>query len=146
MTFPFIFAFRADLEAQAGGNPSWNTGVNYFTDLAKSADLAEVKALYQAAGLNLTQDLLTLNNATRISANPSAVTYLAKYISFNGDISVPVLSMHTIGDGLVVPENEQAYRAVVDRTARQPAPADLRGPRRALRVHPGRDITAISRC
>ena len=28
--FPFIFAFRAELEARAGGNPSWNTGVNYF--------------------------------------------------------------------------------------------------------------------
>jgi pimeloyl-ACP methyl ester carboxylesterase len=34
--FPFIFAFRAELEARAGGNPSWNTGVNYFRDLAKS--------------------------------------------------------------------------------------------------------------
>ena len=115
MTFPFIFDFRADLEAKAGGNPSWNTGVNYFADLSRSADLAEVKALYQAAGLNLNQDLRTLNNATRISANPSAVTYLARNISYNGEISVPVLTIHTIGDGLVVPENEQAYRAVVDR-------------------------------
>ena len=35
VTFPFIFAFRAELEARAGGNPSWNTGVNYFTDLAQ---------------------------------------------------------------------------------------------------------------
>jgi hypothetical protein len=26
-----------------------------------------------------------------------------------------VLTMHTTGDGLVVPENEQAYKAVVDR-------------------------------
>src|ERR1035438_10859196 len=25
VTFPFIFAFRAELEARAGGNPSWNT-------------------------------------------------------------------------------------------------------------------------
>jgi len=28
---------------------------------------------------------------------------------------VPVLTMHTTGDGLIVPENEQAYRSVVDR-------------------------------
>jgi hypothetical protein len=28
---------------------------------------------------------------------------------------VPVLAMHTTGDGLVVPENEQAYRSAVDR-------------------------------
>jgi pimeloyl-ACP methyl ester carboxylesterase len=115
VTFPFVFALRAELEARAGGNVSWNTGVNYFTDLAKSADLKEVVALYKTAGLRLTKDLQTLNSAPRISAKPSAVAYLAKYISFNGEISVPVLSMHTTGDGLVVPENEQAYRSVVDR-------------------------------
>src|SRR5580692_11094795 len=27
--FPFVFAFRAELEARAGGNVSWNTGVDY---------------------------------------------------------------------------------------------------------------------
>ena len=63
VTFPFVLAFRAELEARAGGNVSWNTGVNYFTDLAKSVDLKEVTALYKAAGLSLTKDLLTLNSA-----------------------------------------------------------------------------------
>jgi pimeloyl-ACP methyl ester carboxylesterase len=115
VTFAFAFALRAELEARAGGNVSWNTGVNYFADLAKSADLKEVIALYHAAGLSLAKDLRTLNSAPRISAEPSAVAYLAKYIAFTGDISVPVLTMHTTGDGLVVPENEQAYRTVVDR-------------------------------
>jgi hypothetical protein len=89
--------------------------VNYVAQLAKSADRQEVTALYQQAGLNLNTDLRTLNNTPRISAKPSAVAYLAKYIAFNGDISIPVLTMHTTGDGLVVPENEQAYRSVVDR-------------------------------
>ena len=115
VTFPFVLAFRAELEARAGGNPSWNVGVNYASDLAKSADLNEVTALYQGAGLSLTRDLRTLNFAPRITANPFAVAYLAKNIAFNGDISIPVLSMHTTGDGLVVPENEQAYSSVVDR-------------------------------
>jgi hypothetical protein len=32
-----------------------------------------------------------------------------------GHDEVPVLGMHTTGDGLVVPENEQAYRSAVDR-------------------------------
>jgi pimeloyl-ACP methyl ester carboxylesterase len=113
--FPFIFAFRAELEARAGGNPSWNTGVNYFAQLAKSADLGEVVALYHAAGLNLAADLQKLNHASRISASPSAVKYLTQNIAFNGHLTVPVLTMHTTGDGLVVPENEQAYRSVVDR-------------------------------
>jgi hypothetical protein len=115
VTWPFVFDFRADLEAKAGGNPSWNTGVNYVSDLAKSADAREVRALYAAAGLSLGQDLGTLSAARRISADPKAVGWLARNISFNGRISVPVLTMHTTGDGLVVPENEQAYRAVVDR-------------------------------
>jgi pimeloyl-ACP methyl ester carboxylesterase len=118
VTFPFVFAFRAELEARAGGNPSWNTDVNYFSDLAKSADFKEVVALYQAAGLSLTKDLLALNGAQRVKANPKAEAYLIKNISFNGRISVPVLTMHTTGDGLVVPENEQAYRSAVDRAFR----------------------------
>jgi hypothetical protein len=113
--FPFIFAFRAELEARAGGNPSWNTGVNYSAQLGKSADLGEVVALYHAAGLSLAADLHKLNHASRISASPSAVKYLASNIAFNGHLTVPVLAMHTTGDGLVVPENEQAYRSVVDR-------------------------------
>jgi pimeloyl-ACP methyl ester carboxylesterase len=114
VTFPFIFDFRAELESRAGGNASWNTGVNYVADLAKSADAGEVKALYGAARLSLGHDVQTLNRAPRVSADPAAVSYLLKNISFDGQISVPVLTMHTTGDGLVVPENEQAYKAIVD--------------------------------
>ncbi len=116
--FPFIFAFRAELEARAGGNPSWTTGVNFFHQLAKSADLREVRALYKAAHLNLRADLMKLTRAARITAKPSAVRYLRNNISFNGRISIPVLTMHTTGDGLVVPENEQAYASVVRRAGR----------------------------
>jgi len=115
VTFPFVFAFRAELEARAGGNPSWNTGVNYFTDLAKSVDFREVAALYQQAGLGLSIDVTRLDASPRIAANPNAEAYLIKNIVFNGDISVPVLTMHTTGDGLVVPENEQAYLSAVAR-------------------------------
>ncbi len=118
VTFPFVFDFRQDLEADAGGNPSWNVGVNYAADLARSADYREVVALYRAAGLSLSADLHKLQAAPRIAASPRAVFYLARNIAFNGRIPVPVLTMHTTGDGLVVPENEQAYRAVVDRAGR----------------------------
>jgi pimeloyl-ACP methyl ester carboxylesterase len=111
--FPFVFAFRAELEARAGGNVSWNTGVNYVKDLARSANHREVRALYKAAGLSLHKDLETLNHAARISADPAAVKYLSQNIVFNGKLTVPVLTLHTTGDGLVVPENEQAYRSVV---------------------------------
>jgi hypothetical protein len=113
--FPFIFDFRANLEQDAGGNPSWTTGVDFAEQLRQSADYSEVVNLYQAAGLSLSSDLRALDQAPRISADPAAVGYLARNISFNGQIRVPVLSMHTTGDGLVVPENEQAYGSVVDR-------------------------------
>jgi hypothetical protein len=111
--FPFAFDFRAELEARAGGNPSWNTGVDYRRDFDHSADAAEVRALYKAAGLSLRADLDTLNGAPRISADPAAVAYLEQNIIYNGRLGIPVLTMHTAGDGLVVPENEQAYRHVV---------------------------------
>jgi len=110
---PFIFALRAELEARAGGNVSWTTGVNYTTQLAMSADSTEVAALYKAAGLNLSADLAKVQTATQITADPTAVQYLEHNIAFDGKISIPVLTMHTTGDGLVVPENEQAYRSVV---------------------------------
>jgi Prolyl oligopeptidase family len=110
---PFIFALRAELEARAGGNPSWNTEVDYRVQLAHSIDAAEVAALYQAAGLDLDADLARLDAAPRISADPQAVAYLVKYIVFDGQISTPVLTMHTTGDGLVVDNDESAYAAAV---------------------------------
>jgi pimeloyl-ACP methyl ester carboxylesterase len=109
----FGFVGRAELEARAGGTFSWNTGVDYRAQLAKSTDLAEVKALYKAAGLDLAKDLDTLNDAKRISAKPSAVDYVTKYITYNGDLDMPVLTMHTTGDGLVEVTDEQAYASVV---------------------------------
>lgn len=112
--FPFAFAFRAELEARAQGNPSWNTGVNYRRQLDRSADAAEVRALYEQAGLDLDADLRTLNETVRISADPQAVAYLKHNIIYNGEIHVPVLTLHTTGDGLLVVENESAYRQVVD--------------------------------
>jgi pimeloyl-ACP methyl ester carboxylesterase len=112
--FPFLFAGRAELEARAGGNPSWNTGVDYRTQLANSADKREVENLYKQAGLSLDQDLNALNSAPRIAADPGAVNYLSQFITFNGDLHFPVLTMHTTGDGLVVNQDEQAYKSVVN--------------------------------
>jgi pimeloyl-ACP methyl ester carboxylesterase len=110
---PFIFALRAELEARAGGNFSWTTGVDYTTQLAMSADSTEVAALYKAAGLSLSKDLATLQTAPQITVDPTAAQYVEHNITFDGKLSIPVLTMHTTGDGLVVPENEQAYRSVV---------------------------------
>lgn len=111
--FPFQFAYRADLEFRAHGNPSWNVGVDYEEQLHRSNSRAEVIALYKQAGLDLDKDLDTLNHAPRIAADPGATNYLVQNITFDGNIQIPVLTMHTTGDGLVVVENEQAYARVV---------------------------------
>jgi pimeloyl-ACP methyl ester carboxylesterase len=111
----FLFAFfgRLELEARAGGNYSWNTGVDYRVQLSHSIDRAEVKALYAAAGLDLNKDLDKLNDAPRIAAKESAVEYVSKYITYNGELNIPVLTMHTTGDGLVEVTDENAYASVV---------------------------------
>ena len=112
--FPFAFGARAELEYRAGGNPSWNAGVNYSKQLSLSTSSSEVKALYKQAGLNLNTDLATLAKAPRIKADPQAKQYLSKYITFNGDLDIPVLTIHTTGDGLVVNQDEQAYKSIVN--------------------------------
>src|SRR5712664_1049303 len=112
--FPFGFAFRAELEARAQGNVSWNTGVDNRRQLDHSIGRDQVIALYQQAGLDLDSDLKTLNDAARISADPEAVRYLERNIIFDGEIHIPVLTLHTKGDGLVVVQNESAYKNVVD--------------------------------
>jgi Prolyl oligopeptidase family len=111
--FSFAFGYRSELERRAGGNPSWNTGVDYSALLSRSPDRAEVSALYAAAGLSLARDLRALNAGPRIKADPGAAAYLDRYMSFDGNLGIPVLTMHTTGDGLVMPANESAYAQVV---------------------------------
>jgi pimeloyl-ACP methyl ester carboxylesterase len=112
--FGFAFALRAELEFRAQGNPSSNEGVDYRKQLARSIDREEVRALYKEAGLDLDADLDTLNDAVRVSADPQALKYLEQNIIFDGQIHIPVLTLHTKGDGLVVVQNESAYKKVVD--------------------------------
>ncbi|MBD5653734.1 MAG: prolyl oligopeptidase family serine peptidase [Candidatus Eremiobacteraeota bacterium] len=111
--FYFDFYLRAELEGRAGGNPSFNSGVNYREQLAKSAYGNEVTALYKRAGLNVDADITTLNAAATIAANPAALTYLGDAINLDGKIAVPVLTLHTEGDGVVVNQSESAYKQAV---------------------------------
>jgi pimeloyl-ACP methyl ester carboxylesterase len=117
--FPLGFAFRAELEFRANGNPSWNTSVDYFEQFELSVNKAEVHALYKVAGLDLQDDLETLNHAVRTSANKASVEYLEQNIIFDGELNIPVLTLHTTGDGLVVNQNETAYRNTVREAGEQ---------------------------
>lgn len=107
------YLFRISAEQHAGGNVSWNAGVNYGSLLDSSSPAAEVRALYRRAGLSLATDLGALDRAARITADPGAVRYLSRYVSFSGRLTTPQLTMHTIGDGLIPVQGEQAYRQLV---------------------------------
>jgi pimeloyl-ACP methyl ester carboxylesterase len=116
--FQAQYLLRADAERWAGGNMSWNTGVDYTNLLARSANFREVVALYQKAHLSLTADLKTLARAPRIVAKPTSVTYMAKHSSFTGHLAKPQLNVHTTGDGLVPASSESTYRQAVQRSGR----------------------------
>lgn len=109
-----FFGMRAQVERRAGGNPSWNVRVDYRALLESSITREQVHGLYRSAGLDLDADLAALDEAERIEADPDAVGYLERHIVFSGELSgLPVLALHTSGDGLVTPDNEQAYADVV---------------------------------
>jgi hypothetical protein len=111
-------SWRQEMETWAGGNPSWNTGVDYARVFARSANRAEVAALYAQAGLSLADDLALLNRAPRISASPSAARYVARNLTFTGRLATPLLTIHTIGDALVPVQVERAYADAVHASGR----------------------------
>jgi hypothetical protein len=105
---------RATLEQRGRGNPSWNTESDYAELLRASIDREQVEALYAAAGLDLEVDLELLARTPRISADPVAVDYFERYIAFNGHLGgVPLISMHSLGDGLVPVDHPGTYGDVV---------------------------------
>lgn len=89
---------RQPLEDRAGGNFSWNVGVDYTKALAGSENATLVRTLYRQAGLSLDRDLETLADAERISADPEAVAYMQRNATPTGGIDGPVLTLHETGD------------------------------------------------
>jgi dienelactone hydrolase len=53
-----------------------------------------------------------------VRPEPRAAAYLIRHIVFDGRIKVPVLTVHTTADGLVVSPHEDAYRDAVRRSGR----------------------------
>jgi pimeloyl-ACP methyl ester carboxylesterase len=104
-----VFLPRSDQELRAGGVFSWNTGVDYADQLRRSGQEPLVRALYAKANLDLGADLAVLAQAPRIAADPAAVAYMAAHYSPSGDLRIPMLTLHTVGDGLTSPANEAAY-------------------------------------
>lgn len=114
---------RVDLESHAGGNPSWNTGVDYGRQLARSSQTGLVHKAYRDTGLRVDADLRKLARAPRIAADPAAVTYLRSWGIPRGTTPSPIITMHTTGDGGAVPDQERWY---ADQVRRHGDPSKLR--------------------
>ncbi|HEU5107429.1 MAG TPA: hypothetical protein VFT95_02525, partial [Micromonosporaceae bacterium] len=105
----------ADIERAAGGNPLWNVGVDYAGQLARSSQRDVVRRAYEEAGLDLRADLARLAAAPRIAAEPGAVRYMYRYGVAAGRTPVPVVTLHTTGDGGAPPDQERWYAGQVRR-------------------------------
>lgn len=109
---------REDLEQRVGGNPSWNVGVDYRRQFARSAFQELALEAYASAGLtrgDLERDLDTLNRAPRIAADPQAVAFMLRHGTSRGYTPAPVITMHNTGDGGAIVDQEGWYATQVAR-------------------------------
>jgi pimeloyl-ACP methyl ester carboxylesterase len=122
---------RFDVEQSAGGNISWNAGVNYWPMLAESDRADQVRALYRRAGLDLRTDVRLLTTTADVVPDPAAVAWMKRTSTLNGSLRMPVLTIHTTNDPLVAVEHEEEYAEDVRRAG------DNRLLRQAYTDHPG---------
>ncbi len=98
-----------EIEVMAGGPVVWNHGVDYRQALQRSGDIERVRYWYAKAGLDLDQDLRTLNEAPRFYADPAAVHRVENIGTFNGRTGGPVFSIKTVGDSADPVSLDEAY-------------------------------------
>jgi pimeloyl-ACP methyl ester carboxylesterase len=106
---PFILFGRYDMEQSAGGNPTWNKGVNYRRQLAESGHLPQVTQLYRRAGIDPHADLNLLTRTANVTADPAAYRWMLETSTLTGRLDMPVLTLHTTGDGLLPVQHEEEY-------------------------------------
>ncbi len=112
---------RWGVEVVAGGNFSWNHGVDYAALLARSGMTDLVEAIYAKSGVGLQADLRQLAQAPRISADAAAVAAAETLTSYSGAIAGPVIVVDNIGD----PVDADAYKRAYERTVARAGRADL---------------------
>ena len=105
----FIEAGRFSIEQAAGGDSSWNAGVDYARLLRGSAHADQVAALYRQAGISLDADLDTLTRGAHYTAEGNSLAVMRATSTNTGHLAVPLLDVHTIADQLVPVEQETAF-------------------------------------
>ena len=112
-----LFPPRVDQERRAGGSLSWNNGVDYRAALKQTGRWQWVEYFYRKAHLNLERDLERLNATPRLNAQHGAVDYMRSYYAPSAAPHVPLLSIHTLGDGLTSEIFQSGYARAVSRGA-----------------------------
>lgn len=92
---------RADIESRAGGNPSWNVGVDYTRELARSGLRSFVDHAYAGTSANLRDDLRSLALAPRIAPDPRAVAWLYRYGVSAATTPTPVVTLSGLAEGII---------------------------------------------
>jgi hypothetical protein len=114
---------RKNIEERAGGNPLWNTGVDYVDLFTRSAMRELAERAYRQAGASIVDDLNAVNAAPRVAADQHAIEYFIRTGGCPGLTPVPVVTVHAIRDGAAPVEHE---RALADRVALLGDPSNLR--------------------
>lgn len=106
------------IERAGGGQIRSNVEADY-AELFKNGNsdyVTAVKTLYKQAGLSLKKDFKKINAAPRIKSDPKALKFWsAPGRTHVGEPKVPLLRIHTSGDGLVYPVLAQGYEELVQK-------------------------------
>ncbi|WP_246057837.1 hypothetical protein [Arenibacterium halophilum] len=103
--------------AASGQQLSGNEGVDYaaFYDNAAPAMKQVVEALYSEAGLDLAQDIATVDAEPRIPVSDYALDFWAgDGRTTTGALNVPTIRIHMLGDWAIPYSLMQGYQALVE--------------------------------
>tara|TARA_R110000782_G_C14818697_1_gene413606 strand:+ start:11447 stop:12835 length:1389 start_codon:yes stop_codon:yes gene_type:complete len=105
--------------AASGQQLSGNEGVDYAAFYANAAPAMKqlVEALYAEAGLDLQADLATIEAEPRIAASNYALDFWAgDGRTTTGELEVPAIRIHMLGDWAIPYSLMQGYEALVEQT------------------------------
>lgn len=108
---------RKAIEVAAGGNISWNVGIDYrkVFDQASPVQRQLVRDLYAAIGEDYRMDLRSIERAPRIKAKRAAVAWAIENATHEGRLDLPVLSVFTAVDPRGAVSELNAYDITVKR-------------------------------
>ena len=109
----FATEVRAEVERKAGGPVVQNLDHVYSLS---AADRARIVAL----GVDADALLAVMNSsASKFAADKKARRYNERYADYSGKLKMPVLTLHTTQDGLVIVSQESAYLETVEEAGRE---------------------------